>query len=478
MGHGCITLFASVFVLAGIAVMYLSYRGWVDPSTYEGDLWVGFVVGALFVVVGAGLIIGSSRAVEAANREATKIASEPDRPWLWKPKWTAHQIQGSAKREMISLWAFCILWNSITSVSTYFAIREFIDAQNRLALVALVFPAVGLVLLYAAVRTTARYLKFGSSTLNLEAAPIPLGGQLAGSIEAGFKHAPEQGVGLTLSAVEVRSGDRNSSERVLWQDESHVRRGEISRHPPGVSIPVRFDIPTDSPETHHGTVGRARVEWRLEAIAPVAGVDYQTRFEVGVFDTGEAPLKTKEAPAKWTFASDRPEPFNSKDRTFIKRPSPLGGVEYFFPAARNKGAAAGLTVFLAIWLGTTWLFFYFGSWLFTALFGLFAILLAIFSAGLWFETTLIRVEGGELTVRRKTLGFGSTKKLACSEIADVSTSIGMQQSKTMTQTSHVWYDVSARPNNGQPFTIVGGIANKREAEWFANELLEQIVTSV
>ena len=74
------------------------------------------------------------------------------------------------------------------------------------------------------------------------------------------------------------------------------------------------------------------------------------------------------------------------------------------------------------------------------------------------------------------LGVGRTKRISLEGVKHVTASIGMQQSKTMTQSVRGWYDIEIEPKVGRTISAVSGISNKREAEWFADQLENRIVT--
>jgi hypothetical protein len=60
--------------------------------------------------------------------------------------------------------------------------KEFFDKGNKLAVLGLLFPAVGAGLLVWAVRATLRWRKFGSSTFEMTTLPGVIGGPLRGTI--------------------------------------------------------------------------------------------------------------------------------------------------------------------------------------------------------------------------------------------------------------------------------------------------------
>ena len=118
------------------------------------------------------------------------------------------------------------------------------------------------------------------------------------------------------------------------------RSGQLLPGPFGTSIPVTIQIPLDVKPCDTGGV-RDQTLWLLEAMADVPGVDYHDIFEVPVFRTRQtdamAPAAASAPPAEPTQAA-QPQTLTVE----ISRSAQ--GVEFYFPAARNKGFAFGTTV--------------------------------------------------------------------------------------------------------------------------------------
>ncbi|MEZ5394317.1 MAG: hypothetical protein R2724_15995 [Bryobacterales bacterium] len=161
---------------------------------------------------------------------------------------------------------------------------------------------------------------------------------------------------LSLDSIRMVRSGKSTREKVLWKDEQLIPAARLSRGWQGVSIPVEFRIPADAEESSRGSY---RCLWRLSAAAAVAGVDFHARFEAPVYRTAESARafardtdepNSTDSPA-WTFASDHETAFDPAQATFIQRPSPMGGVEYYFPARSQRRGGMGMFLFLMLWLG-------------------------------------------------------------------------------------------------------------------------------
>ena len=152
---------------------------------------------------------------------------------------------------MFTAWVFTAFWNLISSPVGFLGVRAAIQEGKPAALLALLFPLVGIGLLIWAVRSTLRYRKYGVSRLELSTVPGVIGRTLTGMVRAPAKMQPDGGFQVTLSCVRrvtTRSGKNTStSESILWQEERLVP-GEPSRTAAAMEthIPVAFRLPADA----------------------------------------------------------------------------------------------------------------------------------------------------------------------------------------------------------------------------------------
>ncbi|HEY5940145.1 MAG TPA: hypothetical protein VIT87_04945, partial [Gemmatimonadales bacterium] len=393
----------------------------------------------------------------------------PDRPWLWRPDWASGRIIDSSRVTMFTAWLFAAFWNLVSFPTGFLGVRAAIQEGKPAALLALLFPLVGIGLVVWAVRATLRYRKYGVSRLELSTIPGVVGRTLTGMVRAPASLQPEEGFQVILSCVRrvtTRSGKNSStSESILWQDERLVR-GEPSRTAAAMEthIPVAFRLPADATPCDE-TDSNNRVLWRLRLSAIVPGVDYEAQFEVPVFRTSasEQPLSAEEERITQDplAGSNYEQPADSR----IVVTSNRRGTEVLFPAARNPGAATSLTFFLLLWLGCIALQLYFRAPLvFPIVTGLFGLLIFMGVLDLWLTVSRVTVDAGTLTWASGYLVPGRERTLHASEISDVVASTGMQAGTT------VYHDVTVVRKNGKKIKLGSSLRNRREAEWLAGRI--------
>jgi hypothetical protein len=428
----------------------------------EAGQWAqaGFltVFALVFGGVGFGGIASLVRSRRRLAEGATLEQRHPDAPWLWREDWAARRITDSARLALWGSWAFAILWNLASLPAAVVAVRVLLGQGQRTALVALVFPAVGLGLLVWAVRATLRYRRFGVSQLELGTLPAVVGHSLDGTVRVPAGLRPPEGFRLVLSCIRRESSgtgrSRSTTERILWQEERRAMGG-------GTGIPVAFAIPPDALPSDPRSAGD-RVLWRLDVTGEVPGVDYSAAFEVPVFRTEASQLPRTEAERAADATVVAPAEYRQPASSPIQVSTTRRGTEIYFPPARNPGFAAGLTVFAAIWLGAIALMLgLHAPILFPVVFGLVGVLLVFAVLDARLGVTRVWAEPGAVTVATGWVVPRRERTLRADQVADVTIRIASQAGNTP------YYEVSLVTAEGKRVAAGQGIRDKREAEWLA-----------
>ena len=462
---GCSVLFLLPFAAGGAFAAVMAVRAVARNDWPQAGFLAVFAL--VFGGVGFGGIVAVLRGRRGAEAALSRQARHPDAPWLWREDWATRRITDSSGAEMGFAWVFAILWNLISVPSSVLAVRAALYEGNRAALIALLFPAVGLGLLIWAVRATLRRRRYGTSVLELATLPAAIGHALEGTVRTPADLRPADGFRVVLSCIRrVRTGsgrNRSTSESILWQEERRVLAG-------GLGVPIAFALPSDAVPADPAR-GDDRTFWRLEVSAEVPGVDYVSRFEVPVFRTAASALPRTQAEqaaaAAGTVRADYRQPAGSRIQVSRTR----RGTEIYFPAARNPGAAAGLTAFTLIWAGATWATIAFGApLLFPVVFGAFGLLLLFLVIDQWLGVARVTADQTGVTVARGWIVPGGERAVRAAEVAEVTTKIGSQAGRT------VYYDLVIVTAAGKRITLAGGMADKREAEWLAAAVLSAVRT--
>lgn len=429
----------------------------------------------VFSGVGAGLLallaLGrkKQRAIDAAK------AAYPAAPWMWRPDWAQGRVLSKTKSSMEMAWVLAIFWNLISWPIIYFAGSEilFRMQKNPAALLAFLFPAVGIGLLVYAVRETLRWIEFGKTWFEMASVPGVIGRSLRGNIQARFPHGAAKGLGLKLSCVNriITGSGKNQStqEKVLWRDEATVSAGALTPSPEGTFIPIDFAIPADALPTDD-TDRRNQILWMLQATADVPGVDYSDLFEIPVFRTKDSPAESETVDRSTAFAHVPEGPVQRPADARVKVLPTPGGVCFDFTALRNPGMAIGTTIFFLAWTGIVWFLWTHAPIIFPIFFGLFDVLLFFIVLGLWAGSSIVTIEAGTITIKAGLLGIGPRRTVACSEVSDITLVVGMQ-SGGATGTPYYTIELVCP---GRKMVVGTGVRDKREAEWLVSEMKKAI----
>jgi hypothetical protein len=430
----------------------------------------------VFGGVGFGLlttvVLGRAKVVDAIAR----AHAHPDEPWLWRADWAAKLVHDGVQVDMWRWIFFATLWNLISIPLVVAVVRQELPKGNHLALIALLFPLVGVGLATYAIRRTLQYRRFGTSSLELERVPIPVGERLVGTVRAGVAAPPADGFRVVLSRINRvttgRGDDESTSEYIQWQEERRVRGAAVRDfHGAGATIPVDFAIPADARGTDE-SAPRNAIVWRLSVAASLPGVDYESAFDVPIYYTAESMRAAPETRER--FAADvRPDPTTMASPITIT--AGVDGTTILFPPFRNPGPTLGLAAFAITWTSTIWLQRHLGApFVFPVLTGLVASVLwwAVLAMAFGSSRAVVRPDG--LVVTHRFLGIPRRRSIAAGDVAGIETPIQMQTGSTPYYSILVRRRAIAGRQLAGAITVATGIRDKREVERLAATIGEAL----
>jgi hypothetical protein len=375
-------------------------------------------------VIGAGLAIltlvyhrYAKKLVAEADAEEARRAQFPDQPWKWKKEWQVPYLESDTGSSAAGLWIFATFWNAISAPGVWFLFHD-PHPQKGMYFI-LIFPLVGLGLLWGAVYQTIKWRKFGRTRFVPSSLPGVIGGYLGGVIEVPARVSPEANATLALKCVRrVTTGSgkqRHTSETVLWEHEEQIARDKWITGAGGTRIPVLFFIPAGNPPTDDSD-SRNEVGWRLAARAAVPGVDFAVQFKVPVYVTGEtAPAPLPGAPLLEEYSAPVLDAAELKD-CGVRR----AGDTFSFSASHMPGTKFTTAV---LQLGIIGLLVWFWGrdipgivWAITIFFGL---ILSLFTVGVWCDQYELRVEAADVVVTKPRPWGTTVVRVPRAEVAAV-----------------------------------------------------------
>ncbi len=211
--------------------------------------------------------------------------------WPLRKGWETSSIRSNAKAGFIAMWGFAIVWSAV-SAPLLWVVPEEVAKGNYPGLIGLLFPLVGLFLIYKAVSMTGEYRRFGRVLVQMDPYPGAIGGHVGGRIVVpqlayGTAVAPSAQLSVRLECVYSYvsgSGDnRSRRESIKWAEQG---RPQVESAGQGVNLAFRFDVPEGLPEADVEQTG-AYHWWRLSVAAEVDGIDLNRQYNIPVFRTGE-----------------------------------------------------------------------------------------------------------------------------------------------------------------------------------------------
>ncbi|GMR18855.1 MAG: hypothetical protein BMS9Abin33_1301 [Gammaproteobacteria bacterium] len=399
-------------------------RIWFDPSRPGDSIvnrdirWglIGFKM--IFVLVFGGM----GFALIYFGLRGKKVNTAPavaNQPWLKNPDWKDGQIRSSAKAGMVAIWIFALLWNLI-SAPAVFQIMDIWQEKGAIVLVVLLFPLIGLGLLYWVIKLTLEWRKFGRSPMKMDPFPGSIGGDVAGSITLNMRYDPAQVYKVTLSClysyISGSGKNRSRSKKVIWQDSGYARAVMDTA---GVKLDYRFQVPVGLNETEDKDASSYHL-WNLNLLAEMEGSDLDRDFELPVYATAESSkkismLSSKEQPTGVSFST-------IDDILPITRTGRM--IQISYPIFRKPLSSVMMLIFGAVFSGSSlflWAqaeseggmlyFMSFMLYFMSFIFGLAGLGIVIVGLYMVFNSLLVTLDGQKLTSRRSILGIPVSDKI-------------------------------------------------------------------
>ena len=165
-------------------------------------------------------------------------------------------IKSAAGGEALGLWIFAFFWNVISFPIALIAVPDMLRSGEWLGLLVLIVPLVGVLMLWAAVRSTWRLVRRGKATLALSNTEPRMGLPLSGHVA--FPRGVKRGDAFRARLLAYRTPDEGSPVQ-LWFKDATIQAIEASDGP---RVNFRFDVPRKIATVEPGEY--EDLSWKLE----------------------------------------------------------------------------------------------------------------------------------------------------------------------------------------------------------------------
>lgn len=218
------------------------------------------------------------------NRRSSALAKHyPAQPWMHRHDWSRGEARNSAGLKVILSIAIAIFISLLCLPVLVYVPGEMRDGHYS-GLLALLFPAIGILIVSWAVRSLLAWKRFGSSVLQLQTNPVKPGGRLRGFLKTGANLPESANIELELKCektIKTRSGRKTSyNTDTVWTNNSTGMgvAGMDGKTSIQIDIPIPENLPSTADSEGSG------VKWILIAKSDIPGVDLNVTFEIPVFN--------------------------------------------------------------------------------------------------------------------------------------------------------------------------------------------------
>jgi hypothetical protein len=374
----------------------------IDPNLRWG--LIGFKSIFLFVFggFGLGLIVFVWR---AAPEKDADLPEYRESPWLLNDEWQSPQVRSSSKATMWGALAFAAFWNLISAPLPFLLYEEVTQKENYLALIGLLFPAVGIGLLAWAMQRVFEWRRFGPAPVVLDPFPGSIGGHVGGAIDLNIPFDPDARFQLTLnnlhSYVSGSGKNRSRKEEAEWQDRM------VAFAEPGASgtkLTFRFDVP-EGLTAADAERGDSYHIWRLNLRAELAGTDVDRSYDIPVYATSTTSRRIPERAIQKARNEQDLLDDQSVGEIVAIRNSGMGK-QLHYPMGRHFPSSLSGILVGGIFAAAGWyLVVHEGQTVFGGVFGLVGSLIGLFCLYLVVNSLEVSKQAADITSVRRILGI-------------------------------------------------------------------------
>lgn len=280
------------FAVPAVGCAYFGIANYLGNASFSDPIVLFPLGGALVAAIAVG---ATTKMITWRSHTVPE-----DAPWTLRPAWQSPILEEDPYFRSVPPWSAAVFAVAGWGGSTIFFVQGVWLRNVEALLLLLLFPIAFTIPAVMAFRRVRHRWKYGLSTLEMNTMPGRLGQTLDACVRANVDPDPRQDdrFEVTLTCYHRSKNKNNISWRSLWEVQAHVgghrafsaqtagARTE-TRVDEKVEIPISFDLPAEAPCSTPEKKSH-RIAWILDVSAKRGGLDYQSNFEIPVFEPEEA----------------------------------------------------------------------------------------------------------------------------------------------------------------------------------------------
>jgi hypothetical protein len=468
----------TIIIFAGFGLAFAGFGVYTMLQAYPKQGSVAIIGGCVFIAFGLGFATLITFASISHLRDLRRVTANPDAPWLLTGAWNNAEKSDHPFGGAIGVWIIALICNGIITAGCC-AMLTSPGKLSPAAAIILIFVALGIYLLVAAIRATLRAFYYGRSTLHLDTLPGQIGGHLSGTLRT---ERPIQAIGparLRILCTRTDRIGRHLDTSTIWQNVLNVP--EIQLDAGGSAISFDIETPDHLPPTSPPGANNPYITWKLQTSVAAHPLSYSTTFQVPMTGTASPPASSApfspvdfppEAPPESNVAQAAPasEPHEHHGITLARLAG--GGCSVHFAAARNLGITL---IFTIIGAGLSVGLFYAqragAAWPVLGVLGLFTVIFDYGALNGWLASANVVAQRSGLSIDRGWPLIRFRKEVPAESITDIIDRVGL------TAGNINYYELAAKTTDSHdpnPVPIARGMRDRDVARWIAAELLRSL----
>ena len=262
--------------------------------------WKQLLLFVPFAICFGGVGVGALWMMFAIFRDSPKEEEKEKTQPAPRP---ARRVTSNLRGAAIGRWLFAIFWNGLSMPVAFAFVPDAVQKGDWLALLILIFPVVGVFLLWSAISSTISALRHGAATLDVFTAEPRPGVPLQGSIQFARGVTAGEPFRVQLECINVRRTSNSIENTKFWSKECAVQAAPGAS---GTRVDFRFDVPANVPHTFTDERTNVSHKWRIEAQPASQHMGAAYGFDVAL-------LPPAESTEEFTLANDPPLSAEAKE---------------------------------------------------------------------------------------------------------------------------------------------------------------------